>query len=97
MNLWRAQEGAQVRQTNEGKWKFTMSDSGAALVLDVVVGQHLDTSELDIDIQPSFVRLLIKVCEVRPPFVLSTCCAQRSGAWQIVAESHCILKQRFVL
>ena len=55
------QEGARIRQTNEGKWQFTLSDSGVALVLDVGVAQHLDTSEIEVDIQPSFVRLLIKV------------------------------------
>lgn len=40
-----------------------MSDSGAAFVLDVEVGQHLDTSEVKVDIQPFFARLLIKVCK----------------------------------
>jgi hypothetical protein len=45
-----------------GKWAFTLGDSadGSSVVLDVDVGRFLDTSLILADVQPSFVRLLIK-------------------------------------
>lgn len=57
------QEGEEVRQKNEGKWWFTLQDSidGSAVQLDVEIGRYMDTSLVRADVQPSFVRLLIKV------------------------------------
>ena len=57
------QEGAELRQKNEGKWEFTLQDSanGTAVELDVQIGRYMDTSLVKADVQPSFVRLLIKV------------------------------------
>ncbi|KAL0041418.1 hypothetical protein WJX79_002533 [Trebouxia sp. C0005] len=70
------QEGEDMRQKNEGKWEFTLQDSacGAAVELDVEIGRYMDTSLVKADVQPLFVRLLIKgrllqlrlPCEVRP-------------------------------
>mmetsp|Transcript_29508 Transcript_29508/g.65337 ORF Transcript_29508/g.65337 Transcript_29508/m.65337 type:complete len:438 (+) Transcript_29508:154-1467(+) len=69
-------EGERVFQKNEGKWDFTLDESqdGSSVVLDVQVGKYLDTSLIKADVQPTFVRLLIKgrllqlllPCEVRP-------------------------------
>lgn len=57
------QEGEEVRQKNEGKWWFKLQDSidGSAVQLDVEIGRYMDTSLVRADVQPSFVRLLIKV------------------------------------
>lgn len=57
------QEDEEVRQKNEGKWWFTLQDSidGSAVELDVKIGRYMDTSLVRADVQPSFVRLLIKV------------------------------------
>ena len=57
------QEGDQLRQKNEGKWEFTLQDNaeGSAVELDVEIGRYMDTSLVKADVQPSFVRLLIKV------------------------------------
>ena len=57
------QDGEEVRQKNEGKWEFNLQDSldGSAVELDVEVGRYMDTSLVKADVQPSFVRLLIKV------------------------------------
>ena len=57
------QEGEEIRQKNEGKWWFTFQDSvdGSAVELDVEIGRYMDTSLVRADVQPSFVRLLIKV------------------------------------
>ena len=66
------QEGEEFRQKNEGKWDFTLHDSqdGAAVELDVEIGRYMDTSLVKADVQPAFVRLLIKV--IRPPYLLLT-------------------------
>lgn len=79
-------EGERVMQKNEGGWDFSIQedDEGKAIVLEVDVGKYLDTSLIKADVQPSFVRLLIKgkllqlltPCEVRP----GNAVAQRSNA-----------------
>ncbi|GAB4823127.1 hypothetical protein N2152v2_010173 [Parachlorella kessleri] len=55
-------DGEAVYQKNEGKWDFTLDESpdGCSVVLDVDVGRYLDTSLIQADVQPTFVRLLIK-------------------------------------
>ena len=57
-----------VLNKNEGRWDFTLEDVGpsrdhprGSIVLDVAVGKFLDTSLIEADVQPAFVRLLIKV------------------------------------
>jgi len=54
--------GDRVYMKNEGKWQFSLteSDDGTAYVLSVGVGRFLDTSLIKADVQPTFVRLLIK-------------------------------------
>eukprot|EP00899_Mesostigma_viride_P004756 jgi/Mesvir1/14281/Mv09711-RA.1 len=51
-----------IFQKNEGKWDFELLDShdGKSILLDVAVGKFLDTSLLDVDVQPHAVRVLIK-------------------------------------
>lgn len=58
------QEGEEVRQKNEGQWSFSLLESadGSAVELDVEIGRYMDTSLVKADVQPSFVRLLIRVC-----------------------------------
>eukprot|EP00877_Chromochloris_zofingiensis_P015031 jgi/Chrzof1/9782/Cz04g15170.t1 len=55
-------EGDRFMQRNEGKWDFTLqeSDDRLSIVLDVAVGKYLDTSLIQADVQPKYVRLLIK-------------------------------------
>ncbi|QDZ22055.1 hypothetical protein A3770_06p45730 [Chloropicon primus] len=55
-------EGQRVLNKNEGRWDFTLLDSedDAKIVLDVAVGKFLDTSLIEADVQPTYVRLLIK-------------------------------------
>ena len=57
------QEVEEIRQKNEGRWEFTLHESqdGACIELDVEIGRYMDTSLVKADVQPSFVRLLIKV------------------------------------
>ena len=57
------QEGEEVRQKNEGKWSFSLRDSidNSAVELDVEIGRYMDTSLVRADVQPCFVRLLVKV------------------------------------
>ncbi len=57
------QVGQRLLQKNEGHWKYTVEESGDArsIELEVDVGPYLDTSLIRADVQPLFVRLLIKV------------------------------------
>lgn len=58
------QDGEEIRQKNEGRWDFTLQDTddSSAVELSVAVGKYLDSSLIKADVQPSCVRLLIKVC-----------------------------------
>ncbi|PRW34002.1 tilB-like protein [Chlorella sorokiniana] len=77
-------EGEPLYQKNEGKWEFTLQESadGHSLQLDVALGRYLDTSAIQADVQPSYVRLLARgrllqlalPAEVRPDAAV----AQRS-------------------
>lgn len=65
-----------MRQCNEPGLEFRLEDSedGAAVVLELAVGKYMDTSLMDVDVQPRVARVLVKgklVClalpeEVRP-------------------------------
>ncbi|CAL8462504.1 g2037 [Coccomyxa elongata] len=56
------QEGDPLLQKNEGTWEFTLEESrdGKDIELDVAVGRFLDSSLIKADVQPLYVRLLIK-------------------------------------
>jgi protein TilB len=45
-----------------GKWEYRLEESGdgRALLLDVAFGRFLDTSAIQADVQPTYVRLLAK-------------------------------------
>ena len=60
------QDGEEVRQKNEGRWDFTLQETqdGAAVELDVAIGKYMDSSLVKADVQPTYVRLLIKVLEL---------------------------------
>lgn len=57
------QKGDPLFQKNEGRWEFTLEESkdGKDIELDVAVGRFLDSSLIKADVQPLYVRLLIKV------------------------------------
>ena len=51
-------------QRNEGEYEFHFSGEEASspdLILTVKISKYLDTSLIDIDVQPTYVRLNIKV------------------------------------
>ncbi|CAM6106166.1 unnamed protein product [Calypogeia fissa] len=51
-----------IFQRNEGRWDFKLTESGCGqfVLLDVAVGRYLDTSLINVDINPTLVRILIK-------------------------------------
>ena len=55
-------EDGNVMQKNEGGWEFVIKDdpNGKNILLDVAVGKYLDTSLINIDVQPKYVSLTIK-------------------------------------
>ncbi|KAG2489438.1 hypothetical protein HYH03_012075 [Edaphochlamys debaryana] len=55
-------DGERLYQKNEGRWDFSLEESpdGRCLVLEVQVGRFLDTSLIQTDLQPTYVRLLVK-------------------------------------
>ncbi len=60
------QAGERVLQKNEGQWQYTLDETsdGQCIELSVDVGPYLDTSLIKADVQPCYVRLLIKVCGI---------------------------------
>merc|ERR1719330_340935 len=65
----------EIRQCNEGKYDFNIDDDDPlAVVFELGVPKYLDTSALDVDVNPSYVRCVVREkvtqlklpCEVRP-------------------------------
>jgi len=48
------------RQRNEGKIEFFLDDKNTHVVLELAVPKYLDTSAIDIDIQPTWLAVIIK-------------------------------------
>jgi len=57
-----AEEEGKVRQCNDGKWAFSFDESckRGSVVLDVDVPRHLDSSLIDVDVNPTYVSVVIK-------------------------------------
>ncbi|KAJ3290494.1 Protein tilB [Borealophlyctis nickersoniae] len=49
-----------VLQKNEGKWPFSFTNTAHTIILDVDISKFLDTSLIDVDVQPTYVRVTIK-------------------------------------
>ena len=51
-----------VRQVNKGgyEWTFTESQDHTKVIFEVRVPKFMDTSSLNVDLQPDFVRIDIK-------------------------------------
>ena len=55
------EERGEIRQCNDGKWKFSFSeDSPGFVVLDVHVQKHLSSSLVDVDCHPLYISIVIK-------------------------------------
>ncbi|XP_024533033.1 protein tilB homolog isoform X2 [Selaginella moellendorffii] len=91
-----------IYQKNEGNWSFKLAESecGTKLVLDVAIGRYMDTSAMDIDIQPLLVRVLIKgkLLQLRLPEEVKTSesIAQRSrtSGHLVVTMPKAVVKRR---
>ncbi|KAK8833669.1 Protein tilB [Tritrichomonas musculus] len=53
-------ENGHIMQSNMGKWKFTWYQEGKNLCLDVAINRYLDTSLIDIDVNPTWIRVEAK-------------------------------------
>ncbi|KAM3603943.1 uncharacterized protein V6R79_004402 [Siganus canaliculatus] len=49
-----------VLNVNESKLDFSLTEEDDAVVLDLAVYRHLDTSLIDVDVQPTFARVCVK-------------------------------------
>jgi protein TilB len=49
-----------IRQCNEGKYDFRFDEPSDAIVLEIGVPRHLDTEMIDVDVNPLYVRCVIK-------------------------------------
>lgn len=51
-----------IRQCNEGKWDFNIDDSTdpTKIVFELSVPKYLDTTQLDVDVNPLYVRVVVK-------------------------------------
>ncbi len=57
-----AEGGGGVRQTNEGRWEFSLEeeDGEGACVLRLALPRFLDTSLIDADVHPAFVSVVVR-------------------------------------
>ncbi|KAG1686954.1 hypothetical protein DVH05_026717 [Phytophthora capsici] len=49
-----------IRQCNQGKWEFQLTDEILEIVLEVHLPRFLDTSLVDVDVHPSYVSIVAK-------------------------------------
>eukprot|EP01112_Ceratiomyxa_fruticulosa_P004533 TRINITY_DN1506_c0_g1_i1.p1 TRINITY_DN1506_c0_g1~~TRINITY_DN1506_c0_g1_i1.p1 ORF type:complete len:397 (-),score=61.82 TRINITY_DN1506_c0_g1_i1:206-1396(-) len=68
-------ETDKIRGMNQGKWEFalTESENGDALLLDLAVGKFLDTSLISLDVQPLYVKIVIKNSVFQLPLPEEVC------------------------
>jgi len=52
----------EVRQANEGKyeWRFDESIDKTSIIFEIKIPKYMDTSAINVDLQPNYVRLDIK-------------------------------------
>eukprot|EP00429_Kryptoperidinium_foliaceum_P071764 CAMPEP_0176059662 /NCGR_PEP_ID=MMETSP0120_2-20121206/29734_1 /TAXON_ID=160619 /ORGANISM="Kryptoperidinium foliaceum, Strain CCMP 1326" /LENGTH=408 /DNA_ID=CAMNT_0017393201 /DNA_START=166 /DNA_END=1391 /DNA_ORIENTATION=- len=73
-----------IRQCNEGKYDFDIDDVSdpTKIIFELAVPKYLDTSALDVDVNPSFVRVVVrdKVTQLKLPAEVhpDSCKVQRS-------------------
>ncbi|OHT06588.1 hypothetical protein TRFO_25330 [Tritrichomonas foetus] len=53
-------ENGHIMQSNMGKWKFSWYQEGKMLCLDVAINRYLDTSLIDMDVNPTWIRIEAK-------------------------------------
>ncbi|KAG2761563.1 hypothetical protein PC129_g5703 [Phytophthora cactorum] len=49
-----------IRQCNEGKWEFRLTDEILDIILEVDLPRFMDTSLVDVDVHPSYVSIVAK-------------------------------------
>nr|CCA21668.1 conserved hypothetical protein [Albugo laibachii Nc14] len=49
-----------IRQCNEGKWEFHLSETIDQLILELNLPKFLDTSLIDVDVHPTYVSIIVK-------------------------------------
>jgi protein TilB len=64
------EQGVAVRQCNEGRYKFRMTeeDGEGNVILEIDIPKFVDTSLVDVDVQPTYVSVVIKNKTVRLTF-----------------------------
>lgn len=50
----------EIRQCNEGKWEFHLTDNAGQFIFELELPKFLDTSLIDIDVHPTFVSIIVK-------------------------------------
>jgi len=53
-------DGSKVLQRNEGKYPFQFTNTDKLLILEVFISKFLETSMIDIDVHPTWIRVNIK-------------------------------------
>ncbi|KAJ3092296.1 Protein tilB [Quaeritorhiza haematococci] len=49
-----------VMQRNEGKWNFRINETKGTIVLQVDISKLIDTSLIDVDVNPTWIRIVVK-------------------------------------
>eukprot|EP01067_Filipodium_phascolosomae_P002935 Filipodium_phascolosomae@DN2525_c0_g1_i1.p1 len=49
-----------IRQCNEGKWPFKLQEQPSRITLDLDLPKYLLTSEIDLNIEPTYIRCVVR-------------------------------------
>ncbi|KAL9650788.1 hypothetical protein ABK040_001838 [Willaertia magna] len=86
-----------VMQKNEGKWQFKIFEEKGEFIVDIAAGKYMSMSFIDIDVQPTYIRVTIKgkVLQLRfdKEVISSKAKAQRSTTTGNLKISIPILKE----
>jgi hypothetical protein len=61
VNRLQADGNGRPRQKNQGKWPFELKEGNGTLLLTLLVGKFMSMENIDIDVQTSYVHVLLKV------------------------------------
>lgn len=80
-----------IKQCNQGKWKFWFEESGTRksgnLVMTIALPKHLSSSLIDVDIHPTYVSVVIKSKILRVMLPLEVA-SDRAVAKRIASSGH---------
>ncbi|CAG0890036.1 unnamed protein product [Cyprideis torosa] len=76
---------------NEGKWEYKLDDQKDSLVLTVFLPKHLDVSVMNVDVQPTFIRVTVRGKILQLVFLFDEVSPDRSNVMRVTSTGHLVV------